>query len=102
MKRIIFFLFVLSSALYGEGKKQDPLRASGKEPEVIYNARKNFPITSHYLITPKVNVVTGEYLEDACDLVVAGAEPLALTRFYGHYASHHPQYNFWRYNPEHF
>ena len=33
---------------------------------------------------PKVNVSTGEYVEEAVDLVVAGAQPLSLRRFYNH------------------
>ncbi|NGX54830.1 MAG: hypothetical protein KR126chlam2_00450, partial [Chlamydiae bacterium] len=31
---------------------------------------------------PKVNVVTGDYIDDEQDLIVAGAEPLSVTRFY--------------------
>lgn len=33
---------------------------------------------------PKVNVVTGEYCEEECDLVIAGIEPLSYRRFYEH------------------
>jgi len=50
---------------------------------------------------PKVNLVTGEYCEEACDLVVAGSEPLSLRRFYNHFSGMYERmYGHWRINPE--
>ncbi len=52
---------------------------------------------------PKVNLITGEYCEDACDLVVAGAQPLSIRRFYNHFSGHGERiYGHWRINPEAF
>lgn len=77
-----------------------PLTLSGKE--VINDTRLNYPQTSHYPVTPKVNVITGEHLEEEVDLVVAGCQPLSIRRFYSHKGSHHPIYCHWRFNPEHY
>ena len=49
---------------------------------------------------PKVNVITGEYCEAECDLVVAGAEPLSYRRFYGNQGYKDKAYGHWRINPE--
>lgn len=52
---------------------------------------------------PKVNLATGEYCEDACDLVVAGSEPISIRRFYNHTSGHFEKiYGHWRVNPETF
>lgn len=52
---------------------------------------------------PKVNLATGEYFEDSCDLVVAGSEPISIRRFYNHTSGHFEQiYGHWRVNPETF
>lgn len=52
---------------------------------------------------PKVNLATGEYCEEACDLVVAGSEPISIRRFYSHSSGHSEQmYGHWRMNPETF
>lgn len=52
---------------------------------------------------PKVNLVTGEYCEDACDLIVAGIEPLSIRRFYNHFSARGERiYGHWRINPEAF
>lgn len=49
----------------------------------------------------KVNVVTGEYCDEECDLVVAGIEPLSLKRFYSHFAAyHHHLTGHWRVLPQ--
>lgn len=55
---------------------------------------------SNDALVSKVNVVTGEYVDQACDLVVAGCEPLSLRRFYGHLSHHDQVYGGWRVNPE--
>ncbi len=47
-----------------------------------------------------MNPVTGEYHEDACDLIVAGCQELTARRYYNH--SVHPTtlYYLWNINPE--
>src|SRR6185503_3704686 len=50
---------------------------------------------------PKVNLITGEYCEESCDLVVAGIEPLSFRRFYNHFTARSYQiYGHWHINPE--
>jgi len=49
---------------------------------------------------PKVNVITGEYCEEECDLIIAGIEPLSYRRFYGHHGHKDECYGHWRINPE--
>jgi RHS repeat-associated protein len=49
---------------------------------------------------PKVNVITGEYCEEECDLIVAGTEPLSYRRFYDHLGHKDTVYGHWRINPE--
>lgn len=52
---------------------------------------------------PKVNLATGEYCEETCDLVVAGSEPISIRRFYNHSSGQFEQiYGHWRVNPETF
>lgn len=97
MRSAFVFLLCFSIALSaGENKRvafENPIKSVfGKEA----------PLTSHYPVASKVNVVTGEYYEEECDLVVAGSQPVTLRRFYGHFGPYHRAYNFWRFNPEHF
>lgn len=66
-----------------------------------FSMKESLPSVSHHQITPKVNVISGDYMEEACDLVVAGAQPLTLRRFYSQNNGYQPGYNFWRFNPEH-
>lgn len=68
--------------------------------EILLDTRINYPQLSHFPITPRVNVITGEHLEEEVDLVVAGSQPLSIRRFYSHNGSYHPGYNHWRFNPE--
>ena len=69
--------------------------------EQIIDQQENYFLTStSYKIAPKVNPITGEYSEEEVDLVVAGAQPLSLRRFYNHCAPYDPRYASWRYNPE--
>lgn len=49
---------------------------------------------------PKVNIITGEYCEEECDLIVGGIEPLSYRRFYGHQGYKDEGYGHWRINPE--
>lgn len=64
-------------------------------------SRPNVPIHTRSLSPfPKVNPMTGEYIEEACDLVVAGSTPLSARRFYNHMAPPTCLYGNWRMNPE--
>lgn len=92
------FLLLVSLPLCAE---KLPQAVYGSPPE-ISNKQTRFPLSSYVKITPRVDVISGEYLEEACDLVVAGSQPLSVRRFYNHFASYHDAYNFWRFNPEHY
>ncbi|MCH9609940.1 MAG: hypothetical protein S4CHLAM45_13340 [Chlamydiales bacterium] len=64
---------------------------------------KSDPLTHAPVETafPKVDVISGTYVEDAIDLVVAGNHPLSLRRFYYHTApTQDTRYGFWHINPE--
>ena len=52
-----------------------------------------------YLMTPKVDAVTGTYHEEEVDLIIAGCEPISFHRFYQHKANN-PSFGTWIYNPE--
>lgn len=88
--RFFILLFLLRASLVAAPTDNCP-----------FSMRDTLPSRSHYRTTPKINVITGECLEEECDLVVAGAEPLTLRRFYSQYNNYRPGYNFWRFNPEH-
>src|ERR1700722_4346014 len=49
---------------------------------------------------PKVNPISGEYIEEECDLEVAGSCPLRATRFYHHFSRPSLLYACWQLNPE--
>jgi YD repeat-containing protein len=49
---------------------------------------------------PKVNIISGEYCEEECDLIVGGIEPLSYRRFYGHQEYKDKSFGHWRINPE--
>ncbi len=51
-------------------------------------------------ILPTVDPVTGTYLEEATDLVVAGVEPIAVSRFYCSLAPTDDRCGNWLFNPE--
>ncbi len=71
--------------------------------EHVLDKRQNYFLTStDYQIAPKVNPITGEYCEEELDLVVAGAQPLSVRRFYNSNSPYDPRYATWRYNPESF
>ncbi|MCP5469721.1 MAG: hypothetical protein H7A36_04355 [Chlamydiales bacterium] len=50
--------------------------------------------------SPKVNVITGEYCDEECDLVAPGIEPLSFRRFYNHLGHLNLAHGHWRVNPE--
>lgn len=88
--RLPFLVFLLFPVLI----------AASEAENCPFSVRDTIPSVSHQ-VTPNINVVTGEYLEEECDLVVAGAQPLSLRRFYTQFTGYHPVYNYWRFNPEH-
>ena len=49
---------------------------------------------------PKVNVVTGDYMEEDLDFTVAGSEPITIRRFYSHLYPSDNRHGSWRFNPE--
>lgn len=61
----------------------------------------NISIQTHTYF-PKVNPMTGEYVEEICDFIVAGSEPLSIRRFYNHTFNSPTAnlYSSWRINPE--
>ncbi len=72
------------------------------EQEVL-DTQQNFPLTSTtQYYTQQVNVISGEFAQQEVDIIIAGAEPLSLRRFYNHLAPPDKQYGNWRYNPEHY
>lgn len=66
-------------------------------PSPVFSPTEQVPFLPH---VPKVNVITGEYCEGEADLIVAGAEPLSLRRFYSHLGEKGQAYGHWRINPE--
>lgn len=69
-------------------------------PHLLFSKEQRF-VYAHYPITPKVDVISGHHLEEECDLVVAGSEPLSIRRFYNHSSGYSEVHNFWHFNPEH-
>ncbi|MCH9628165.1 MAG: hypothetical protein S4CHLAM2_18200 [Chlamydiales bacterium] len=77
----------------GVPEKEKPL--SQHIPTYTFNALSTF---NPYL--PKINVITGEYCETDCDLVVAGIEPISYRRFYAHLSGDDFVYGHWHINTE--
>jgi len=72
------------------------------EERILDEQENHFRTSTDYRIAPKVNPITGEYTEAEVDLVVAGAQPLSVRRFYNHFSPYEPRYASWCYNPESF
>ncbi|MCH9608445.1 MAG: hypothetical protein S4CHLAM45_10200 [Chlamydiales bacterium] len=86
--RCIFTLFLLFSTLFGD------VVLDHLESKLLQNAPTE-------TACPKVDVMTGTYIEDATDLIVAGNDPLSIRRFYYHSAkTNDTRYGFWHLNPE--
>jgi len=72
-----------------------------KKVLLTFKKRENyFQTSTPYKITPNVNPITGDLIEEETDLIVAGIESLSVRRFYNHTATYEPRYGGWRYNPE--
>jgi len=79
--------------------------SSDNKPAILKEAEslKMTPVTSTpYAITPRVDVITGTYMEGGADFIVEGCEPLSVRKFYCHSAPYEPRYGGWQYNPETF
>ena len=91
-------LLIATGALFGAQEKVADPQVS---KEHVIDQRENyFQTSTPYKISPKVNPITGDLLEEEADLIVAGIEPLSVRRFYNHTATYEPRYGGWRYNPE--
>ena len=91
-------LLIATGALFGAQEKVTDLQVS---KEHVVDQRENyFQTSTPYKISPKVNPMTGDLIEEEADLIVAGIEPLSVRRFYNHTALYEPRYGGWRYNPE--
>ena len=74
------------------------LQASPDTLSLNTNVLKSAPQERFF---PKVDIISGTYLEDAIDLVIAGNDPLSIRRFYYHTApTTDTRYGFWQINPE--
>ncbi len=98
MKRIVVLL-LLFYPLCAEEPFPIPQMTQRKDVKTRENY---FQTSTPYKITPNVNPVTGDLIEEEADLVVAGAEPLSVRRFYSHTGVYEPRSGGWRYNPESF
>lgn len=88
---MVFFIFLLfSSSIFANVEYEKP------QPN---RNRDSFNIVAHPLL-PKVNPLSGEYIEEECDFVVAGCQSLKATRFYHHHAPPSSIYACWQFNPE--
>lgn len=97
MRRLILIFCLVTSSLQGA-------HPFDYKAECAYIPSPLFPPKDQFTFLPqipKVNLITGEYCEDECDLVVAGVEPLSIRRFYNHFSGHNERiYGHWRVNPE--
>ncbi len=90
MKRFfVAFLFFSLCSLQAEVSFSPPPAIKYRNESLAFNPT-----------VPKVNVITGEYCERECDLVVAGAQPLSIRRFYNHQGFKDQLMGHWRINPE--
>src|ERR1700722_283169 len=98
MKRLaVLFLFFLTSYLCAF----DEPEANKSAGEVVSPTRVDIVNHAEKAFLPKVNPISGEYVEEEVDLVVAGCEPLSFRRFYGHMNISDRRYGIgWRVNPE--
>jgi hypothetical protein len=88
---VLVFLFCCAHALETpKASKTDPILSPAKA-HLVENFQASF--------FPKVNPITGEYVEEETDLVVAGCQPLSFRRFYSHFCPIDPRYG-WMINPE--
>jgi RHS repeat-associated protein len=96
--KILVLLFVVCNTWLG-ANPWDLQTSAGRPPTPPPTfAAKESTAFAHL---PKVNVITGEYCEEALDLQIAGIEPLSIRRFYNHTVGiFNAIYGHWRFNPE--
>lgn len=110
MHRILFLLLVLSISLRATELSAELPSSDSEEmtPQIWESvaeppaAEAAEPATtwSALPLLPKINLINGCYIDEACDLIVAGAEPLSITRFYSHLSSENKEAGSWLFNPE--
>src|ERR1700722_3352438 len=106
MKRLIILALLFSPFLAAReeiAKQKFPIPIASYTTEYLEQMaqlRENPLTATAYKIIPKVDVISGNYLEEETDLIVAGNETLSIRRFYQHLAPFEPRYGNWRYNPE--
>ena len=101
MKSLIISAILLTQSLLVAAPIPD-IEASKDRNQTIDQRENYFQTSTPHKITPKVNPITGDLIEEEADLVVAGCEPLSVRRFYSHTATYEPKTGGWRYNPEAF
>ena len=102
MRRALLLLTLLFVPLYAKQVELPQLMASAQPIKPTAESRQ-ISLANHMQnpdLFPKVNLATGEYVEEAIDLVIAGAEPISLRRFYHHMSSLEERWGNWRINPE--
>jgi RHS repeat-associated protein len=101
VKKCLFLLIFILSVLHAEEENFNP-QAVKPHNRVIDQRENYFQTSTPYKISPNVNPITGDLIEEEMDLVVAGCEPLSVRRFYNHSAFYESHTGGWRYNPEFF
>ncbi len=78
-------------------------KSKKKDKQTLKNLKiSSVTATPSHSVLPKVDVISGTYIEEGTDLVVAGSEPLSLRRYYYHSAPADTRYGCWFLNPEAF
>jgi hypothetical protein len=107
MYLIFIFILLLTTSYaeensYNEGDVLKNIIESSTHSVGNHNIPSPGGLVTHSVSSffPKVNPVSGEYVEEESDLVVAGCEPISFRRFYGHLATPDCRFGAWRINPE--
>ena len=96
--KLLLLAALIPTLLFAEVEEAFDIDAT--KQKVIDQRENYFQTSTPYKITPNVNPITGDLIEEEVDLVIAGSEPLSVRRFYNHTAIYDPRYGGWRYNPE--
>lgn len=94
--RLFLLMLFFASLQAKESNLPETSRHNVKE----LKGSENNPVTQRNKISARVNVVTGEYVDESMDLVVAGCQPLSFRRFFSAFAPYDPRYVGWLMNPE--
>src|ERR1700733_2887740 len=96
--KLLLLAALIPTLLFAEVEEAFDIDAT--KQKVIDQRENYFQTSTPYKITPNVNPITGDLIEEEADLVIAGSEPLSVRRFYNHTALYEPRYGGWRYNLE--